>query len=283
MAAQERASIHPIVRIGTGIYSNGEMKGAANHMTKVTYALAVAAVIVASNIVVSPVRAADTDDRIEATAKKTYVFRTQLKDDSIKIESNDGAVTLTGTVADESHKSLAEDTVKGLPGVQSVVDRLEVSAQPPAEKSDGWIVTKVKMALLFHRSVSALTQVDAKDGVVTLRGTADSQAEKDLTTQYARDIDGVTRVDNEMTVNTQPPSGTTTGEKIDDASITAQVKFALLQHRSTSALRTQVKTTRGVVILHGNAKNQAEIDLVTKLVEDINGVKNVKNEMTVQG
>jgi len=135
---------------------------------------------------------------------------------------------------------------------------------------------------LFHRSVSALTQVDTKDGVVTLRGTANNQAEKDLTTQYAQDVDGVTRVDNEMTVAPSPPSEPTIGQRIDDTSITAQVKFTLLAHRSTSALRTHVETNKGVVTLRGKAKNQAEIDLVTTLVKDIDGVKAVKNEMTIQ-
>jgi len=228
------------------------------------------------------VRAADTDARIEAAAKHSYVFRTQLKDDSISVRSKDGVVTLTGTVSDDSHKSLAETTVASLPGVQSVDNRLEIREQPPADKSDAWIAAKVKAALLFHRSVSALTQVDTKDGVVTLRGTANSQAEKDLTTQYAQDVDGVTRVDNEMTVVSSPPSEPTLGQKIDDTSITAQVKFTLLAHRSTSALRTHVETNRGVVTLRGDARNQAEIDLVTKLVKDIDGVKVVKNEMTIQ-
>ena len=46
----------------------------------------------------------------------------------------------------------------------------------------------------------------------------------------------------------------TSAEKIDDASITAQVKMALLLHRSTSALQTTVKTKRGVVTLGGKAK-----------------------------
>jgi hyperosmotically inducible periplasmic protein len=228
------------------------------------------------------VRAADTDARIEAAAKRSYVFRTQLKDDSIHVQSKGGVVTLTGTVSDESHKSLAEDTVTSLPGVQSVNDRLEVQEQPPAEKSDTWITAKVKAALLFHRSVSGLTQVDTKDGVVTLRGTADNQAEKDLTTQYAQDVDGVTRVDNEMTIASSPPPEPTIGQKIDDTSITAQVKFTLLAHRSTSAMRTHAETNNGVVTLRGNARNQAEIDLVTTLVKDIDGVKAVRNEMTIQ-
>jgi osmotically-inducible protein OsmY len=73
----------------------------------------------------------------------------------------------------------------------------------------------------------------------------------------------------------------TTGEKIDDASITALVKLTLLNHRSTSALNTTVTTKRGVVTLGGKAKNAAEKDLATKIVNDIKGVKNVKNKMTI--
>ena len=47
-----------------------------------------------------------------------------------------------------------------------------------------------------------------------------------------------------------------TGDKIDDASITAQVKMTLLFHRSTSALNTKVETKHGVVTLSGRAGMQ---------------------------
>jgi osmotically-inducible protein OsmY len=73
----------------------------------------------------------------------------------------------------------------------------------------------------------------------------------------------------------------TTGEKIDDASITAQVKSSLMSHRSTSALKTKVSTTDGVVTVSGIAKNAAEKSLVTKLVTDIDGVGSVINNMTI--
>ena len=71
-------------------------------------------------------------------------------------------------------------------------------------------------------------------------------------------------------------------EKIDDASITAQVKMTLLFNRSTSALKTKVETHDGVVTLTGTAKNTAEKDLATKLASDINGVENVVNNMNVE-
>ena len=86
-----------------------------------------------------------------------------------------------------------------------------------------------------------------------------------------------------MTVAGAPEKAARTEEeKIDDASITAQVKMALFTHRSTSAVKTGVVTREGVVTLTGGARNAAEKSLVTKLVEDVHGVTGVKNEMTVE-
>lgn len=250
---------------------------------KSTYALALLAATGALLVTSAPLRASETDDRIESSAKKSYVFRTQLKGDSIKTESKNGAVTLTGTVAESSHKSLAENTVESLPGVKSVDNQLIVKGESPAEHSDGWVGTKVKTALLFHRHVRATkTDVNVTDGIVTLSGEASSQAQKELTTEYAKDVEGVKEVKNEMTIAKTPGRPTETmGEKIDDASITAQVKSSLMSHRSTSAVKTKVGTTDGVVTLSGIARNDAEKSLVTKLVTDIDGVTSVINNMTI--
>jgi len=251
---------------------------------KSTYLLALT--IAAGSMLVSsaPLRASEEmDDRIESSAKKSYVFKTYLKDDSIKTESKNGAVILTGTVAEASHKSLAQDTVESLPGVKSVDNQLKVKGESPAEHSDGWISTKVKTTLLFHRNVSASgTDVYVKDGIVSLRGEASSQAQKELTAEYAKDVEGVKEVKNELTIAKTPAKpNQTTSEKIDDASITAQVKSSLFSHRSTSSISTKVETTDGVVTVSGIAKNAAEKSLVTKLVNDINGVTSVINNMTI--
>jgi osmotically-inducible protein OsmY len=251
---------------------------------KTMYKLAVMMVAVVALLMTSvPVQASKMDSRIESSAKQSYVFKTYLKGDDIKIQSMDGVVTLTGTVSEESHKSLARETVADLPGVKSVDNRLEVKGERPAENSDAWIMMKVKTTLLFHRSVSgSKTEVNVKDGIVTLQGEATSQAQKDLTTEYAKDVERVKDVKNEMVVSGSAKKTRTAGQKIDDASITAQVKMTLLYHRSTSALNTSVTTKKGVVTLSGKAKNAAEKDLATKFANDVNGVKDVKNRMTIE-
>ncbi len=245
--------------------------------------LALCAASSAILVTTTPLRAADTDARIAASAKNSYVFKTYLKDDSIKTVSKDGVVNLTGTVSESNHKNLAQDTVENLPGVKSVDNQIKIVSDQPAEHSDTWICMKVKSALLFHRNVSATgTTVYVKDGVVTLQGEAPSMAQKDLTAEYAKDVDHVKEVKNNMTVAMTPPApDSTVGEKIDDASITAQIKTSLLAHHSTSALKTRVTTADGVVTISGSARNDAEKTLVTKLVTDIKGVVRVVNTMTL--
>jgi hyperosmotically inducible protein len=225
--------------------------------------------------------ASSTDSKIEDTATASYNYRTVLAN-QVSVKSNDGAVTLTGTVQDKDDRALAEDTVNNIPGVVSVDNQITVKSDIP-EHSDAWIALKVRSELLVKANVSATaTKVDVKDGIVTLSGTATSGAQKDLTEAYAKDIDNVKAVRNQMVVETPPTGSTTVGEVIDDASITSEVKYALLSHSSTSALATKVTTVDSVVSITGVAGSDAEKDLVTKLAQDTRGVKSVVNDMTVK-
>lgn len=229
--------------------------------------------------------AATTDEAIITATKESYVFRTFLKDEQVSAQSVDGVVTLTGTVVDTAHRSLAEDTVANLAGVRKVDNQLTIKSDVAPDNADWWTSLKVKNVLMFHGNVSAVaTGVNTVNGVVTLTGEATSLAQKELTTEYAQDVDGVKSVDNKMTIvapAVPPVREQTSLEKLDDASITAQIKAALAIHRSTSALTTTVETKNGVVTVGGVAKNDAERSLVTKLVTDIKGVTKVVNDMTI--
>jgi len=242
------------------------------------------ALIAAGTMLVSsaPLRAAETDDRIESSFSKSYAYKTYLKNDAIKTVSHNGVVTLTGQVDEPSHKDLAQEIVANLPGVRRVDNRLQVKLEG-TEKSDTWIRAKVRSVLALHRNVGgSSTDVDIKDGVITLRGLATSEAQKELVSEYAEDVKGVLRVINVMTVAKTPAKpDEAVAVTIDDASITAHVKVALRSHRSTSALSTKIETTDGVVTVSGTAKNVAEKTLVTKLATDIIGVKSVVNNMTL--
>ncbi len=251
----------------------------------------------------------DADDRIEKSFKDSYTYRTQLKDADVSADSENGVVTLKGKVETSDHKALAEDTVRGLPGVVSVNNELKVKSEPK-ESSDEWIALKVRSSLLYHRNVSLMdSDVSVVNGNVTLTGTAESAAEKSLAGEYAADIKGVKNVDNRITVVSDAEKKMAKaerkadkdrldakhdrldakhdanhrdmGDKIDDASITAQVKGSLAVSRTASAIRTEVTTRDGVVTLRGEAKNTAEKELAGRIAKDIRGVRDVNNEIVV--
>ena len=238
-----------------------------------------------------------TDRRIEEAAKSSYNFRKVL-DQKVDISVRDGVATLTGTAPTDDQRRIAEDTVAGMDGVTRVDNKLRVEGGG-REGSDEWIALKIRTRLAMKPHVSMTkTDVQVKDGVVTLTGTTDSKAQKELTESYAKEVQGVRSVDNRLQVvePSQParvrdeptPTGRTddretVGEKIDDGSITAHIKYELFASPGARGLKTKVDTRDGNVVLTGEAKNEAEKDLATKLARSVRGVRSVDNRMTVTG
>src|SRR5688572_24585399 len=65
------------------------------------------------------------DQSIESNAIYHISQDANLQNNSIWVESDNGVVTLMGTVHDESEKSLAESCVWRVPGVSRIINRLE--------------------------------------------------------------------------------------------------------------------------------------------------------------
>ncbi|HVY05230.1 MAG TPA: BON domain-containing protein [Burkholderiales bacterium] len=95
---------------------------------------------------------------------------------------------------------LAAVLVAGAAGCASDSDRRGIS-DTGAVASDSWITTKVKSDLLADKQVSS-THIHVKtvDGVVTLSGSTDSQADIDRAIQDANSVKGVKSVVNELEV-----------------------------------------------------------------------------------
>lgn len=242
------------------------------------------------------------DRQVQDSIKSSYTYRTVL-DNNVKVDVDEGVATLTGKVRDDEQSRLAEDTAAAFDGVHSVVNKLKIEggAKPG---SDEWIAVKIRSRLLAKANVSlSSTKVDVRNGVAYLTGTADSTAQKELTEEYVKDIEGVRSVSNDILVvdkdakdkmdhdkakmdakmdKMEKDHRSATAEKMDDSSITAQVKYELFSHRSTSALKTKVNTNNGHVVISGDASSDAEKDLVTKLAKSVRGVDSVDNNMMVR-
>jgi hyperosmotically inducible protein len=77
--------------------------------------------------------------------------------------------------------------------------------------------------------------------------------------------------------------GRSVGETIDDATITARVKTALLNDPQVAGLKIDVDTTLGIVTMSGIVRTRGEEQRAIQLARGITGVKDVKSTLQIQG
>ena len=73
-----------------------------------------------------------------------------------------------------------------------------------------------------------------------------------------------------------------TGEYLDDASITTKVKTGMIADETVSAHHISVVTTRGVVHLTGYATSKKEADRAESSARNVAGVASVNNDIQVK-
>ena len=74
----------------------------------------------------------------------------------------------------------------------------------------------------------------------------------------------------------------TTGAYLDDSAITTAVKSKFVENKDVDASSIAVETLNGTVMLSGFAKNSTEKASAETLTWKVNGVKAVKNQITVR-
>jgi hyperosmotically inducible protein len=163
---------------------------------------------------------------------------------------------------------------------------LGACASTPTQEStgehidDAAITAKVNTALVQDPQVKA-RQVDVETmrGVVQLNGFVDTTAAKDRATTVARSVTGVQEVHNNLVVQT---GERTVGAVVDDATITAKVKTALIGNEDTKAHQINVSTREGVVQLSGFVDDSQEKKTAELVARNVVGVRSVDNQLEVK-
>lgn len=154
-----------------------------------------------------------------------------------------------------------------------------------------------------HDSLGATERVEvhAKDGVITLTGTADTAADKQLAEAIARSTNGVKSVVNQITVTeaaaTTTPGGTSfdeqavraearaggerIGESSDDARIYNEVRRLLVAHEGTSKRAIFLDVINGDVTLRGRVFSTAARDEAVEAARKTGGVRAVNDKLVV--
>jgi osmotically-inducible protein OsmY len=134
-------------------------------------------------------------------------------DFNVKVDS--GVATIDGSVDTDIERDLAVEVARGVEDVKDVRSIIEVKpgTRKAREESrtmgqtidDTSTTASIKGKLLANKNTSGLKiNVTTKKGIVTLTGTAKSDAEKDLAGRIAENAAGVVQVDNQLTVASRP-------------------------------------------------------------------------------
>lgn len=210
----------------------------------------------------------------------------------IEVETTRGVVLLEGTVDSAIEKLRAAKLARGIEGVEGVMNKLTVTkAEGMGESSavgqyvgDAAVTTKVKAALAADSITEAVEiEVATTRGTVTLKGEVDSIEEKQQASRVAHGVEGVRKVDNELTIaaasKVSDPGAI--GQYVSDAGLTARVKTALAADSVTEAFEIEVETTRGVVLLSGQVDSPEEARQAVLVAQSIDGVRDVMDRLTV--
>lgn len=72
------------------------------------------------------------------------------------------------------------------------------------------------------------------------------------------------------------------GAYVDDTTITTGIKARLIENKNVDASSISVETLNGIVMLSGFAKNATEKTEAERIARSVNGVRSVKNEISIR-
>ena len=167
-----------------------------------------------------------------------------------------GSVILTGCAATETQESTGE-----------LVDSAAITA-------------KIKTRLA-EDPVTKATQIEVETfkDQVQLSGFVDSRDQIDRAEAIAAGVEGVQSVDNSLILR---PGRETAGEYLDNATVTARIKAALLADTTTDGLDIEVETVKGVVQLSGFVDSEQQKQRAEQITREVRGVAAVKNSLIVR-
>lgn len=222
------------------------------------------------------------DREIKEDIMGTLRWDALVDDGMVRIQVDDGFVTLKGTVgsAAEKRRAIHDAWVAGVHDVDAGELKVERWARDQdmrkdkyVPKSDEEVAQAITEALVRHPRTSDFDiRVTVDEGIVTLQGTVDNLKAKRAAAMTARHTVGVWRVKNYLKVRPGTPS---------DEQLEEQVAERLAWNPRVQEYDINVKVKNGVVTLDGTVNSYHEKAEADDVAARVYGVVEVENKLNV--
>ncbi len=235
----------------------------------------------------------------------------------ISVSTKDGVVTLKGRVLNEPMRQLAVAIAKDTDGVTQVVSQLDVEIAGPtapasaqnsatpgavattgtassttAGSDDRTITSSIQSKYFIDERIKGRNiNVTSNGGVVTLNGEVADEGERSKALLLARTTDGVTRVEDGLTVAAasaasdaalaSPAASPATAAPDTDESLKARVTSQLSSDAQVKGTAIDVTAKSGVVLLQGTVRSPAAKQRALTVARGTDGVTQVVDRLRV--
>jgi osmotically-inducible protein OsmY len=214
------------------------------------------------------------DDDLRRHVAAELSWDPRVDSEAIDVSAAVGTVTLRGTVASLLLKRAGGRAAARVRGVTWVANELRVQLPDADRRADEDLRGDVLEALMLAVSVPMTIDVKARDGLVTLTGTAQWHYQREAAESRTADVPGVAGIDNAIIV-TQVPDARDAADAISGAFR----RDALL---AADVLSVEMPSG-GLVILSGTVSSWAAHDHAVAAAWSAPGVTQVEDRIAVEG
>jgi osmotically-inducible protein OsmY len=191
---------------------------------------------------------------------------------AIAVSAVDGNVTLRGTVGSFREKREAKHAAERVFGVKAVDNELQVRLLTDSRRDDADLRGDILQALVLDSLVPSTVDVTVDSGVVTLKGTAEWQYQRDEAEFVAANIVGVLDVWDGIELTGTIPSA---------SDVEGSIKSAFKRNAKIDAEDLDVKTKNGTITVEGVVGSWSEHDEAIAAAWAAPGVRKVDDKILV--
>lgn len=213
-----------------------------------------------------------TDAIIKQQIEKTLESNKMLNGATIEVAVNNGQAVLTGYADRYYKKETARKIAKEVQGVKQVLEQIVIMLPDTEKYSDAEITSHIidKFKKNFGNSHTDI-KIIVKEGYVWLEGSLKWKYQKELAQECIQEVPGIKEIENDITI--PEPQESVVKEKdvlaaiYGERSITTEIKIEIIGPR---------------VLLKGKVFTTEQKNLVTRLVRNVSGVKEIENFLTIE-